>query len=389
MLVAISTWQALLCVIGVLQSYWSCIFWWMVGQRIQGSAAEMSKCRRCRELFRSVLRSVQAIKLLKDSVCKMAFHKKTPEFFDSPTYQFEQDGIDSSAAPQPGATSWDYGPSFFDTMDDFFPDPEYSPPALTIESIDTGLPYPTNLEPTNLELQTELSWIHQTGEPFYDTSHNFTPHPLGGDLSLLHEQGTAMYGTDETVSALLPLPEPNYEVVALLNCNTSGSPASMLQTSTFNWSEIPVPQNYQDLTSFVCQTIDAGPPYDRHVECEQVAEGDDWYIPRVPQTQARRLGWCTIRNMVRACKIFLSRIRSRMVRILPHPSKSFCHFWTYGMIVGTSNSTNDFDTRNCLTWLAMQIMEFVVPSFGIGGAMPKRIGCRSDDDSLSLQVITT
>ena len=296
----------------------------MVGQRFQGrAAAEMSKCHRCGELFRSVLRSVQAIKLWRDSVCKNAKKLFSPEFFDSPTYQFEQDGIDSSAAPQPGATSLDYGLGDIDNMDDcIFFDPEYCP--LTIESIGTGLTYPTNLESTNLELQTELSWFDQTGEPFYDAS-PFTPHPLNGELPLLHEQRTAMYGTDETVPALLPPPEPNYEVVALPNCNTSGSPAVMLQTSTFNWrDQISGPQNYQDLTSFLWQTIDAGPPYDRLVEFEQVAEGDDWYIPQVPQTQARRLGWCAIINMVRACKIFLSRVRSRMVRILPHPSKSFC-----------------------------------------------------------------
>lgn len=277
----------------------------MVGQRIQGrAAAEMSKCHRCGELFRSVLRSVQAIKLLRDSVCK--------KLFDSPTYQFEQDGIDSSAAPQPGATSLDYGLGDIDNMDDcIFFDPEYCP--LTIESIGTGLTYPTNLESTNLELQTELSWFDQTGEPFYDAS-PFTPHPLNGELPLLHEQRTAMYGTDETVPALLP-------------CYPSGSPAVMLQTSTFDWrDQTSGPQNYQDLTSLLFQTIDAGPPYDGLVEFEQVAEGDDWYIPQVPQTQARRLGWWAIRNMVRACKIFLSEIRSRMVRILPHPSKSFCHF---------------------------------------------------------------
>lgn len=287
----------------------------------------MSKCRRCGELFRSVLRSVQAIKLLRDSVCNRLF---TTEFFDSLTYQFEQDGIDSSAAPQRGATSLDDELGYiddFDDMDDciFFD-------SLTEESIDTGLTYPTNLESTNAELQTELSCFHPTGEVFYDASH-FTLYPLNGELQPLHEQRTAMYGTDETVPALSPPPEPNYEVVALLHGNTSGSPAVMLQTSTFNW---------MDQTSFMCQTIDGGPPYDRLVEFEQVVEGDDWCIPQVPQTQARRLGSWAMRNMVRACKIFLSRIWSRMVRIFPHPSKPFLPPLNLPMIVGTSNSTNDF-----------------------------------------------
>ena len=297
-----------------------------------------------------------AIKFSKDSGYKKPF---TPETFDSPTVQFEQDGINSSAAPQPGAASLDFWLSYIDNMDD----PENSPPAHTIESIDTGLTYPTNLE-----LQTELSWFHQTEEPYHDASH-FTPQPLNGDLPLLHEQRTAMYGTDETLSALWPPPEPNNEFVTLSHCNTSRNPAMMLQTSTFNWTDqSAVPPNYPDLTSFSYQTTD--PLYECLVECEEVAEGDEWYIP-LPPTPARRLGWWAIINMVRAWIISLSRIRSRMVRILPHSSKSVCHFRTYGMIVGTSNSTNDFDTRNCLTWLAMQIIEFVVLSFGIGGAMPE------------------
>jgi hypothetical protein len=243
-------------------------------------------------------------------------HEQRTAMYGTCMYQFEQDGIDSSAAPQRGATSLDYGHGYIDNMDIFFD-------SLTEESIDTGLTYPTNLESTNLERQTALSWCYQTGELFYDTSH-FTPHPLNGELPPLHEHRTAMYGTDETVPA-------------------SGTPAVMLQTSTFNWGDqTPVPQNYQDLTSFLCQTIDGGPPYDRLVEFEQVVEGDDWCIPQVPQTQARRLGWWAIRNMVRACKIFLSRIRSRMVRIFPHPSKPFLPPLNLPMIVGTSNSTNDF-----------------------------------------------
>lgn len=250
---------------------------------------------------------MQAIKLLKDSVCKKLF----PEFFDLPTHQFEKDGIDSSAASQPGASSLEDEVGFMDGL--IFLDSECVPPALTVESTDTGLIYPTNLESTNLVLQSGLGWFHQTGEILYDAygDPTFTLQPVNGDLPLLHEQRTAMYETDEIVFALLPAsPQPNCEGPFL------------------HWTDaISLVQNPQNPTSFVCHTVDPDAPYQRLLECEQVVQGDDWHIPQVPSTQARKLGWGAIRNMVRACKIFLSRIRSRMVRLqFLYPSKSFCQF---------------------------------------------------------------